>query len=308
MDLTTIFYHVDNFSKQFDKWLISRLLMMPPLRNQTQKQMTDSEIMSVLIYYAACSKDIKHFKAFYEYKRGELEAAFPFLVSYERMIELKETVELRMMVFLMSSFSSCTEKLYIDSTKIEACHIKRSSSHKTLRKLARWGKTGSGWFYGLKLHAIVNEEREIVNICLTPGNVADNNEALIRAITQGLHGKIFGDKGYILNEELWTDIYYQGLQFITHIRANMKQKLMPMDDKLSLNNRTSRIETFFGILKDRMSLQYTRVRSVYGFICNVISMLIAYQLRVTKKYSDVLPNALPVTVETLSNNALVTAY
>jgi hypothetical protein len=283
MDLTTIFYHADNFCKQFDKWLVSRLLILPTPEDKVRNTLTESEIMSVIIYYAACSQEYKHFKAFYAAKEGELKAAFPYLVSYERMIELKESVELRMVVFLTSLFSECTGISFIDSTKIEACRPKRANRHKTLKGLARWGKTSDGWFYGFKLHAVVNHLREIVGVCITPGNVADNNEHIIRKMANNVFGKMFGDKGYILNQELWTEIYYQGVKFITNIRINMRQKLMIMEEKMILRKRASIVETLFSTLKDRMSLQYTRVRSVYGFVCNVISMLIAYQLKVTNK-------------------------
>jgi hypothetical protein len=283
MDLVAIFYHVDNFCNQFDKWLISRFLMLPKSKHTAQNMLTSSEIMSILIYYAACSQDYKHFKAFYFAKYTELKSAFPHLVSYERIIELKESVELRMITFLTSLFSECTGYSFVDSTKIEACNKKRAKRHKTLKSIARWGKTSDGFFYGFKLHAVVNHLREIVSICITPGNVADNNENIIKKMASNVFGKMFGDKGYILNEDLWTEIYHQGLQFITNIRKNMRPKLMVMEDKMILRKRASIIETLFSILKDRMSLQYTRVRSVYGFVCNIVSMLIAYQLKVTKK-------------------------
>lgn len=286
MDLTVIFYNIDNFCKQFDKWLANRCLMVPGSERKHRNQLTDSEIMSILIYYAANSQDFKHFKAFYHHKYKELKGAFPNLVSYGRMIELKQLIELKMVVFLMTLFSDCTGISYVDSSKIQACHNKRANRHKTLRRWAKWGKTGDGWFYGFKIHAAVNHQREIINMCITPGNIADNNEYIIHKLSTNLLGKIFGDKGYILNEELWQEIYSQGLQFISNIRANMKPQIMPILDKILLKKRTSIIETFFGILKDKMSLQYTRVRSPYGFICNIVSMLVAYQLKVTKKCTE----------------------
>ena len=117
MDLVAIFYHVDNFSKQFNKWRLVRFLMLPGSEGPNRRKMIESEIMSIMIYYAACSDDFKHFKAFYHHKYSELKDAFPNLVSYERMIELKESVELQMIVFLMSLFSECTGTSYIDSAK-----------------------------------------------------------------------------------------------------------------------------------------------------------------------------------------------
>lgn len=113
MDLTVIFYNVDNFCKQFDKWLESRCLILPGSRYKNKSQLTDSEVMSIFIYYAANSQDFKHFKAFYHHKYKELKCAFPSLVSYGRMIELKQLVELKMVAFLMTLFSDCTGLSYV---------------------------------------------------------------------------------------------------------------------------------------------------------------------------------------------------
>jgi transposase len=39
--------------------------------------------------------------------------------------------------------------------------------------LAARGKTSVDWFFGFKLHLVVNEEGELLNVHLTPGNVDD---------------------------------------------------------------------------------------------------------------------------------------
>ncbi len=52
-----------------------------------------------------------------------------------------------------------------------------------------------GWFYGFKLHLIINHKGEILGIKLTAGNVDDRKPILEMA--SGLFGKLYGDKGYI---------------------------------------------------------------------------------------------------------------
>jgi hypothetical protein len=63
---------------------------------------------------------------------------------------------------------------YIDATKLVVCHNKRIFSHKVFKGLANRGKSSTGWFFGLKLHAVINQYRQLVVFNITSGNVADN--------------------------------------------------------------------------------------------------------------------------------------
>jgi hypothetical protein len=283
MDLVTIFYEIDNFCKGYEKYAEENLL--PSIKTGTSRshRMSLSEIISVLAYYGSVSHIYKTFKAFYTHSEQELKSAFPGLVSYTRMIELKEKVQVPLAMFLIAIFGENTGISFIDSTPIEACNIKRTYNHKVLAGIASKGKSSKGWFFGFKLHLIVNHFGSIVRMCITTGSIADNNNELIRMLTKGLTGRLFGDKGYILNPNLWKELYQLGLKIIHGLRANMKNKtIMPVEDKILLRKRASMSEGVFSILKDRMSLQYTKSRSRYGFFCNILIMLIAYQLRPKK--------------------------
>jgi len=63
----------------------------------------------------------------------------------------------------------------IDSTPIAVCHNKRIRRHKVFTGLAQRGKSSLGWFYGFKLHLMVNDQGEIIAFCLTPVNVDDRD-------------------------------------------------------------------------------------------------------------------------------------
>ena len=298
-DLTVIFCRIDDFCKHYNQQaLIGSMPFLGTSSSKTNEwRMTHSEIMTVLVYGAACSTDFKTFKAFYRHKESELRSAFPTLLSYERITELKQEVNIYLAAFFLSILSQCTGISYIDSAKIEACKIKRTNRHKTLIKIAKKGKTSDGWFFGTKLHLVLNHAGEIVNFMLTPGNVADNNHRVINFLSHDIFGKIFGDKGYILDPDFWRILFEQGVQFIHGLRKNMKARpLMPLVDKLLLRKRPSIVESAFGILKDRMSLQYTRVRSVYGFLCNILCSLVAYQLRPNKPKLPIVENVPLTTV------------
>jgi hypothetical protein len=167
---------------------------------------------------------------------------------------------------------SCTGISFIDSTRLPVCHNKRIQRHKVFEVLAARGKSSMGWFYGFKLHLVVNEHGEILSFCLTPGNVDDRNP--VPELARELFGKLFGDKGY-LSQPLFEQLYAQDIQLITPIRKNMKNKLIPLADKV-MSRKRSIIETINDQLKNISQILHTRHRSVTNFAVNLIAGLIAY--------------------------------
>ena len=140
------------------------------------------------------------------------------------------------------------------------------------KKVAQRGKTSTGWFYGFKLHLVVNDSGELLAFHITPANVDDRKPVL--EMVKGLSGKLFGDKGYI-SKALFEALFEQGLQLITRLRKNMKNALMPMIDKILLRKR-SLIETINDQLKNISQIEHSRHRSVANFMVNLVAGLIAY--------------------------------
>ena len=82
------------------------------------------------------------------------------------------------------------------------------------------------WFFGFKLHLVINERGELLNAILTPGNVDDRQP--VPQLVQQLCGKVFGDRGYVSQKlalQLWHD---WGIQLITKLKRNMKNRLMTL--------------------------------------------------------------------------------
>jgi hypothetical protein len=159
--------------------------------------------------------------------------------------------------------------------------LRNSCSNKTFKGIAKKGKSSIGWFYGFKVHLAINHKGEIINFYITKGNVADNNEKVIEKLTKFITGKGFGDRGYILNQKLFKKLYVNGLEMVTKIKNNMKQKLMPLFDKIILRKR-GLVESVGDIIKIDLSGQHTRHRSVLAFFAHTFSSLIAYGLRSKK--------------------------
>ena len=98
---------------------------------------------------------------------------FPHLVSYARIVRLMQRIIFPMFCFLNSVLGVCTGISFVDSTLLIVCHIKREISHKVFKAVAKKGKVTTGWFFGMKLHLIINEFGEIISFMLTAGNVSD---------------------------------------------------------------------------------------------------------------------------------------
>ncbi len=99
-------------------------------------------------------------------------------------------------------------------------------------------------------------------------------------ITEGLFGKVFGDKGYI-SQEMFEELFSKGVQLITKIRAKMKNKLMQVIDKIILRKR-GMVDSVIGQLKSICQIEHSRHRSPLNFIVNLLSGLIGYSLRPDK--------------------------
>ena len=129
-----------------------------------------------------------------------------------------------------------------------------------------------GWFYGFKLHLIINDEGGILAVKITAGHVDDRNP--IAEMTQDLWGDLYGDKGYI-SKKLTEELADNDINFVTGVRKNMKTKVMKVWDKLMLRKRFI-IETVFDQLKNISQIEHSRHRCCISFMVNMMAGLIAY--------------------------------
>lgn len=259
--ITEIYYLADNFCKEFDSNLSTKLLgnpsKRPPILNR-------SEVISIMILFH--DKGYKCMKHFYtQYVQVHLNHLFPKTVSYNRFVELMKSVNLHFSIFIKTlCLGECTGISYIDSTPIRVCKNKRISRHKVFDGIAQIGKSTMDYFYGFKLHLVINERGELLNFVITPGNVDDRLPLKNKRFIKTIKGKLYGDKGYV-SSPLAQSLFIDGIQLITGIRNNMKNCLMEMSDKILLRKR-SIIETINDVLKNTCQVEHSRHRSFDNFI------------------------------------------
>lgn len=271
MSILELFCAIDEFWVIFEPVWRRELLASGTRQRLRPGELHPSEVMTLLIWFHR--SHYRTFKAYYtEHVQVHLRAEFPHLVSYSRFVELMPSVLLPLTIYLHTQFGACTGLSFIDSTPLAVCHPARISQHRVFAE-ARRGKTSMGWFYGFKLHVVVNDAGELVAVCLTRGNVDDRHP--VPQLAQRLFGKLFGDKGYIsqpLAEQLFVQ---QGVQLITKLRKNMRQRLVETSDRLLLRKRVI-IESIHDQLKNVSQIEHTRHRSPRNFLVNLVCGLIAY--------------------------------
>ena len=275
MSILELFCSVDEFWIRFEPLWHQEVLASGKRRRRRAGELHPSELMTILILFQ--TSHYRTFKAYYtEYVQVHLRAEFPKLVSYSRFVELMPTVLLPLVAYLHTQRGRCSGISFLDSTPLAVCHNARISQHKVFAHDAARGKSSLGWFYGFKLHLVVNDRGELLSFCLTRGNVDDRQPvpALLQRV-KGLFGKLFADKGYISQPLAERLLVEEGVQLITRLRTNMHNRLMLLSDRLLLRKRAL-IETIYDHLKNLCQIEHTRHRSPINFLVHLVSGLIAY--------------------------------
>ena len=298
MNIITLFCNIDDFFLAYEKWQATHCLpeTTPQETRGRPRQLHPSEVMTILIAFH--QSGYRMFKHFYErhvcvYWRAE----FPHLVSYSRFVQLKKEVLTLLTFYFHVHSGECSGISFVDSTRLRVSDNKRISSHRVFAEHAGRSKTSMGWFYGFKLHLIINEKGDLLGAELTPGNT-DDRQVLWKLSSEGFFGTLYGDKGYI-SKDLREFLKEQGINLVYKVRKNMKPLELSVSDEVLLKKRTL-IESVIKELKTQTQVEHSRHRSFANFQVNVISALIAYQLLENKPSINILElqgsNDLPVLV------------
>lgn len=295
-EITEIFYLCDDFSKEFDKSYKKHILVAESGKKTRNKpnRLSNSEIMTILItFHLGGFRNLKHYYVFYV--KQHLNGEFPRLVSYNRFVELQQQAVFPLVIFLkLCRMGQCTGISFVDSTTIKACHIKREKMNKVFSGIATKGKGTLGWFFGFKLHLIINDKGEILSFVITQGNVDDREPLQYESFIEKVSGKLYADRGYI-SQALRDILFVDGIHFVTKMRNNMKGGEIPLQDRIYLRKRAI-IETVNDELKNICQIEHTRHRSFTNFISNLVAALLAYSF---------MPKKPSIKVEFVDQNQLV---
>ena len=168
--VTEIFYLTDEFCNHFTASISAFKIGNAPKRKPL---MSESEVITLMVlFHSGSFRNMKHF--YQQYVQKHLQSEFPRTVSYNRFTELMQAAILPMTLFLKTCcLGECTGISFIDSTPIRVCKNKRIKRNQVFKDIATVGKSTMGYFFGFKLHLIINDKGEILNFVITQGNVDD---------------------------------------------------------------------------------------------------------------------------------------
>jgi Transposase DDE domain len=189
-----IFCDIDDFCKYFLREQSGHILPNPSRRRDRESQMSLSEVATIIVLF-----QMSHYRTFKDYYEQcilhNMRSYFPRALSYTRFVSIQKSALCLLAAYLLSKNGKQTGLYYIDPTTLRVCHNKRIHKHKVFKNIAARSKSTMGWFYGFKLHLVVNHEGELMTFCLTKGNVDDRQ--VVPMLMKNLKGLPAGDKGYL---------------------------------------------------------------------------------------------------------------
>src|ERR1700712_1747062 len=273
--LIELYIDIDDLCKSWQNYQNSKQVGVFHLPTRSPS-LSNSEVCTIVAAY-----HLSGYKCFEYYYRQVIKGGygnyFPQAPSYERFLTLMSRSYCLMWLWSLHCCLRSKHKglYFIDSKKLEVCHLKRQHQHRVFANAARKGKSSTGWFYGFKIHLVINCQGEIINWTLTTGNVADNNPDLLQKLLRGLQGICIGDKGYF--SSLFDYFYANGLQLITKPKKNMKKDSISLADHQHYLKKRALIESVNDILVSVCDLEHTRHRKAENAFAQIAGAVVAYQ-------------------------------
>jgi len=275
--LIDIFCDVDDFCHNFLPSWEAELIADGVKKRRRRSKMSTSECMTIVIaFHQSNHRDFKNF--YIGLVRKYWLNDFPNLLSYTRFLNKMSDLIIPMCTYFQTVKGEATGIAFVDSTSLKVCHNIRIPRNRVFDGIAKRGKGTMGWFYGFKLHLLINHIGEIISLKITPGNT--NDRTPIPELCKNLSGKLYADKGYI-GKKLSEKLAGKDIELVTTVRKNMKAKAISLFDRAMLSKRYI-IETINDQLKNISQVEHSRHRSENGFMLNVISGIVAYCLKEQK--------------------------
>ena len=274
MSIVSLFCEIHDFFLMYEAHIAPHCLPRKEtseMRGRPRK-LHASEVMTILVaFHESNYRTLKHF-----YQRHVCvywSSEFPNLVSYSRFVQLQQEVLTLLTLYLYTRMGECSGISFVDSTPLPVCHNRRISRHRVFMADAERAKNSMGWFYGFKLHLIINDAGELLAFCFTPANT-DDRQPLPKLVFPSVSGNLYADKGYI-SKDLRELLSKRDINLVYKVRKNMKSLPLSVSDEELLKKRVI-IESVIKELKTQTQLEHTRHRSLINFQVNAISALIAY--------------------------------
>ncbi len=269
-NLEEIYCLIDNLTSLIDKKIqISKI--------GRRKKLSRSEFLTIAIIKQKLG--IETNKQLYYLIKKCMKNEFSQLPSYQQFCYGLQSNFLHLGIIntALSQFNKQKKADFyvIDSTPLPLCSVGYRFRSRLGKGFASSGKNMNGWYFGFKLHLIINQDMDIVSFKFTNGSTSDI-AALDEKMVKGVAGYLIGDKGY-LGLKKAKELKACKITLITKGRKNMKKT--PISKKiLGMLRRRQIVETSFSILKDRLQIINKKARSITSFFSQALSAILTYNL------------------------------
>jgi len=268
--IVEVYCFVDDFVKKFESNSSKKLA-------GRKSMLTKADYITLAIIKQEYG--IKTTKQLYEFVQEYMQKDFRPLPSYQQFNDgIKLTFRYFVLIsWLLTKMTRQKGSKYhiVDSSPLPVCNNQYRFIAKLFKGLARPGKNLNGWFWGFKLHLIINLNMEIESIRISDGSMRDT-QALEGDFIEQIKGWLVGDKGYISKNKS-KELAKKDLKLVTKPRVNMKKYPATPIQNFLLSKRQM-IEATFSYLKHRLTVINHYARSIEGFFVNVFSAIVTYTM------------------------------
>lgn len=245
-----------------------------PKRLGRPASLSDSEVITLLLWNTLLLRQ-KTLKDVHRFALCYLKSEFPTIPKYNAFLNHCHRAAPHMAMILSRLLESDADIVFMDSTMVPVCRLKRADTHKVAKKTANFGRNHQGWHYGFKLHAGVSKRKTFTALLFSPANVHD---AQMMPFLVNEHTRIgVGDSHYgarVMGRKLFEAC---GTVFIAPPHFKQRTKIATPFQNALLSAR-SVIESVFDILKEHLHLVSSFPRSVYGYFVHYVRILLGYQI------------------------------
>lgn len=203
------------------------------------------------------------------------------LNEYSRLLrKVKDNIEvliLLMVVICHFNRQNCHWLKFIDSIPVKVVSNKRIFTYTSSNKAGR-GKSSIGWFYGFKVHLIVDYYGNILNFRITSGNTSDIDKDVINQLLKEIEGVVVGDKAY-QSKELFKKLNELKIYWLTGIKKSVKNiNAIVFEGYHQLKKLRQGIETINGQIKYRQGMETSTPRSTRGYMYRYLYAIFSYMI------------------------------
>jgi IS5 family transposase len=244
-------------------------------------KMTTAEVMTFALISAL------HYRA--EYRTTRLVSItckyFPNILSHSRLVRRIHAIPeniwwIVFYVLQMYLRKSDSEFFIVDSFPVKAYENHKSFRAKIFRGKEFHGYTASKkqYFFGIKVHMIVDELGIPIEFCFTPGSTSDiaGLKELPCELPRG--STLLADRAYN-SYSLEDDLQEMAeIRLVPRRRNNLTRQHSPSLEFI-LGNTRNRIETVFSCIVGKMP-RYIRARTEKGFYLKIVFFIIAHMFSI----------------------------